>query len=182
MAKIEQYPSGVPSAEDKILFTDVSDQNKTKNLTVSELVGQSSISAKSHLYFYTNQEYTSPNLSANDWNYLAYTPVEQYAFGGLTVDGNGVITYTGETKLMTFNGVIDVTFTNNQDIDFALFYNNALVPHSAQKVHFNHNDPLLVPGVGMLEMSDGDTLRMAAYPSASASLVLNSLNIILVEV
>lgn len=182
MAKIEQYPSGTPSAEDKILFTDVSDQNKTKNLTVSQLLGQSSLSAKSHLYFYTNQTYVSPNLSADAWNYLTYIPVEQYAFGGLTVGTDGVITYTGETKLMTFNGVIDVSFANNTDVEFALFYNDALVHHSAQKVHFTHDDPLLVPGVGMLEMSDGDTLQLAAYPSANGSLVLNSLNIILVEV
>lgn len=182
MAKIEQYPLGTPSAEDKILFTDVSDQNKTKNLSVSQLIGQSSLSAKSHLYFYTNQAYTSPNLSADAWNYLTYTPVEQYALGGLTVGEDGVITYTGETKLMTFNGVIDVEFVNNSDVEFALFYNNTLVPHSAQKAHFNQDHPLLVPGVGMLEMSDGDTLRLAAYPSVNASLVLNSVNITLVEV
>jgi hypothetical protein len=182
MAKIEQYPLGTPSAEDKILFTDVSDQNKTKNLNVSQLIGQSSLSAKSHLYFYTGQEYTSPNLSADAWNYLTYTPVEQYAFGGLTVGEDGVITYTGETKLITFSGVINVSFVNNSNVDFAFFYNDTLVTHSTQTAHFNQTHPLLVPGVGMLEMSDGDTLRLAAYPSENGELVLNNVNIILVEV
>lgn len=38
MSKISLYPSGTPTADDKVLFTDVSNGNATLNTTVSELL------------------------------------------------------------------------------------------------------------------------------------------------
>jgi hypothetical protein len=38
MSKISSYPAGTPTADDKVLFTDVSNGNATRNATVSELL------------------------------------------------------------------------------------------------------------------------------------------------
>lgn len=186
MAKIKTYPAGTPENGDLILFTDVSDENATKNMTMGEVISQCSAAvAKAHLYVAGDNASYQTSTTAGQWIDLVCVTQAVYSSGGLDVDTNGTITYTGDTtKLIAFNGVIDVAGVHNNSLaTFAFFFNNVEVSLSSQTVELpNDGTTAIVPGVGMLEMSDGDSLQLRVNTEDDNTVTLSNINITLVEV
>lgn len=186
MAKIKTYPTGTPEAGDLVLFTDVSDNNATKNMTMGEIISQCSAAvAKAHLYVAGDGASYQTSTTAGEWIDLVCVTQDVFSGGGLDVDTNGTITYTGDTsKLIAFNGVVDVAGTaNNSLATFAFFYNGVQVGLSAQTIELpNDGTTAIVPGVGMLEMSDGDSLQLRVNTEDNNTVTLSNINITLIEV
>ena len=182
MAKIKTYELGVPSGDDLIVFTDVDDNNKTKNLKISQISGSESVLPKKHLYFYSDNSDTTNIAQADTWYDVSMTPVTLASNDGIVVDEAGVITYTGEVPIVAkFNGIVDITGGNNIDTTLAFFYNGAEVTPSSQTVNLTGGENSIVPGVGILTLSTDDTLVLRVKSASTQTLTLSKLNIVIHE-
>jgi hypothetical protein len=152
----------------------------------AEVVSQCSAAvAKAHLYVAGDGASYSTSTTANEWIDLQCATQAVFSSGGLDVDTNGTISYTGDTtKLIAFNGVIDVEGDSNNSLStFAFFFNGELVSFSSQTIELPiDNTTAIVPGVGMLEMSNGDELQLRVKTTVNDIITLNGINITLVEV
>lgn len=182
MAKIKNYELGVPAADDLIVFTDVDDSNKTKNLKISQIAGSESVLPKKYLYFYSDTDDITDITLVDTWYDVVMTPVVAASNDGITVDANGVITYTGAVPItVTFNGVVDINGGNNIDVTLSFFYNGAEVSASSQTVTLSSDKNSIVPGIGIMTLSNGDTLVLRAKQSHVNQLILAKLNIVIHE-
>lgn len=182
MAKIKTYELGVPAADDLIVFTDVSDSNKTKNLKISQISGSESVLPKKHLYFYSGSNDTTNIAQADTWYDVSMTPVTLASNDGIAVDEAGVITYTGDVPIVAkFNGIVDIAGGNNIDTTLAFFYNGAEVVSSSQTVNLTGGENSIVPGVGILTLSTNDTLVLRVKSTAIQTLTLSKLNLVIHE-
>lgn len=187
MARIKTYPDGVLENGDKILFTDVSDNDATKNAEFSDVVNscvQATTKARMYVYAEAGVPYTTETV-AGEWIALTTATEALYTVGDLSVSTIGIIEYTGEDPIvLAFNGVIDVAGVDNSSLTtFAFALNNEPVLQSAQTLDLPDNGTnALVPGVGMLELSNGDTLRLYVKTDNDDTITTSNVNIILFEV
>lgn len=180
MAKIKTYPTGTPAADDKILFTDVSDNDATKNATIGDLLGGE---AAPHKYIYVhaiqNDTTTDITTSYGDINMSTLNPVTNEGF---ELSEAGVITYTGETpQNFKVDGVIEFVGENNLTITVAMNLNGDEITESAQSVKCNSTDPVVIVGIGVAALAPNSQLKFVVKGDSDATITLKSLNIVLTE-
>lgn len=182
MAKIKTYPTATPATDDKILFTDVSDVDNTKNATVSSLIDIAKATPRSHLYMYVNP--ASPvdtDIVSTDVTAINMTALVGYKTDDFTLTEAGVINYTGaETKLFSVTGVIELSgASNNNEVSIFMRYNGSNIVISKQTLISVNGDPMPFVGVGAVEFSAGDNLYFVAQcTDATDTVTLDSLNVV----
>lgn len=182
MAKIKTYPTATPATADKVLFTDVSDADNTKNSTVGSIVDLAGAASRSHLYMYVNPAFpTDTNITNTDVTEIVMTALTGPKTDDFTVTNSGVINYTGaETKVFSVTGVIELSGAqNNNEVSVYMRYNGANITISKQTLKSINGDPMPFVGVGAVEFSDGDNLYFVVdCTDASDTVTLDSLNIV----
>jgi hypothetical protein len=125
--------------------------------------------------------------SANTWfnfasNVATILQYQSQLNNGLHLNlATGNIEYTGETRWFKFEGHIEVTSGNNQEIDIALFKNGTITPGSTTKVVTTSGGKTSsVPGMSIFELSNGDILDIRVNNTSGATdITVKSLNVII---
>lgn len=181
MSKIRLYPSATPAASDKILFTDISDQNNTKNCLVSDLAAPVATVPRSFVYLYKDSTQTDLTSLIVEYGPLTISAVEGSKTDDFTVAANGVITYTGAvTKFIKVDGIIEISQAgNNNNVTVAMEYNGTVVAISSQTLISSNNDPMPFVGIGVVAMSTNDTLRFMVKATSAIVATTESVNVVL---
>lgn len=181
MSKIKLYPTATPAADDKVLFTDVSDSDNTKNTTVANLSGAIYSVPRSFVYVYKDAAQEDLTAITVEYNPLTISAVEGPKTDDFSVSANGVITYTGMSdKAVKVDGVIEVSNAgNNNEVTVAMEYNGTVVEISSQTLTSLGDDPMPFVGIGVLEMSTNDTLRFMVKATSAIVATTKSVNVVI---
>jgi len=181
MSKIRLYPSATPATGDKILFTDISDQNNTKNCLGSDLAAPIATVPRSFVYLYKDATQEDLTGLTVEYNPLTISAVEGPKTDDFSVAANGVITYTGTTtKYIKVDGIIELSEAgNNNNVTIAMEYNGTVVEISSQTLISVNDDPMPFVGIGVLEMSTNDTLRFMVKATSAIVATTESVNVVL---
>jgi hypothetical protein len=180
MARIKTYPTGTPAADDKILFTDVSDNDATKNATIGDLLGGEAAPHK-YIYMYAAQNDTTTNVTTS-YDDINMSTMDFVTNEGFELSEAGVITYTGETpQTFKVDGVIEFTGENNLTITVAMSIDNNEITQSAQSVKCAQTDPVVIVGIGVAALAPNSQLKFVVKGDSSATITLKSLNVVLTE-
>ena len=158
MPKISTYPTVIPADSDLILVTDASDNNNTKNVTVSAL--RSGISSYTEIYDSTSGNSTT--IATAGTFVLMATDTTQ----GLTNDAT-----------LTTNGAGRITNTSGVSKTFAITYSVSAYAGSGSNQHFmfrlvRNASPLLLPYTESDTVTSGGAGAKASSVSNTALITL----------
>lgn len=181
MSKIKLYPTATPAANDKVLFTDVSDSDNTKNATVADLAVPIAAVPRSFVYFYKDSAEEDLTAIITEYGPLTISALEGPKTDDFTVSSAGLITYTGvTTKPVKVDGIIEVSDAgNNNVVTVAMEYNGTVVDISSQTLISANDDPLPFVGIGVLHMNTNDTIRFMIKGTSATVVTTESVNVVL---
>lgn len=187
MAKIKTYPTTAPATGDKILFTDVSDNDNTKNATVSSVLDlvTEAPRARAYVYISTSAEPLDTIISSSAYADLNAAFLSNFLVDFTVEQGGNEMVYTGtETKVLKIDGVIELSgATNNNSVTIAVALNGTVQTASAQTLTSVNGDPMPFVGIGMLSLSTDDTISFkVTCTDATDTVSLESLNVVLSQV
>jgi hypothetical protein len=181
MSKIKLYPTATPAADDKVLFTDVSDSDNTKNTTVADLAVPIASVPRSFVYLYKDSAEEDLTAIVTEYGPLTISALEGFKTDDFTVSSAGLITYTGATtKPVKVDGIIEISNAgNNNVVTIAMEYNGTVVDISSQTLISANNDPLPFVGIGVLQMHTNDTIRFMIKGTSAIVVTTESVNVVL---
>jgi hypothetical protein len=138
-------------------------------------------------FYLTGNTSATTITSANTWYNFAsnVAPILQYQSqlnNGLHVNlATGKVEYTGETRWFSFQGHVEVSAGNNQEIDIALFKNGTISPGSTSHVVTSSGGKTSsIPGMVIVELNNGDICDIRVNNNtASTNITVKSLNILI---
>lgn len=181
MSKIKLYPTATPAAGDKVLFTDISDSDNTKNATVADLAGPIASVPRSFVYLYKDSAEEDLTAIITEYGPLTISALEGPKTDDFTVSSAGLITYTGTTtKPVKVDGIIEVSNAgNNNVVTIAMEYNGTVVDISSQTLISANDDPMPFVGIGVLQMHTNDTIRFMIKGTSAIVVTTESVNVVL---
>ena len=123
---------------------------------------------------------TSGNQDA--WTTLVTSVTQGFQRNGVSVDSNGLISYSGSAKQFQFSFILSFIGSTNRKIHAAMFKNGQLWPCSEFVHVLTSGNEVTIPSQCTIPLASGDTLEVRVKCSTHAlSITLDNLNVIIKE-
>jgi hypothetical protein len=134
------------------------------------------------LNFFDYNSGGADTLTEGVWKEVKMDAETGFSRNGLSVDGAGLVSYTGTAKHFRVTALLAILGSSNRKIHFAVFKNGELWPCSEFVSVLPSANEVTIPSQCVVPMSSGNTIQMYYKCSThTTSVTLDNINVIINE-